>query len=298
MHRAAYGAAVLEDGIPCVPATCFRLASVSKQFTALLIAQLSERGALGYDDPIARFFDGAPELWRRVTVRQLLCHTSGLWDYEELIPPDATEQLRDADVLRLVTPVERGYAEPGAAYRYSNTAYCLLALIAERVAGARFAELLRERIFAPLEMGSTVAHEAGVSQVANRAYGYSRAGGGFARTDQSLTSATLGDGGIYSCVDDLARWDAALAEGRLVSAATMAAILHPWAGAPAGEGYGFGWFLAARGGAPLAYHTGETTGFRTAIVRRLDRRLSAVVLCNRSEAEPLALAHALLDLHQ
>jgi CubicO group peptidase (beta-lactamase class C family) len=303
VHQAAYGAADLERGVPCTPATNFRLASVSKQFTAAAVMLLAARGLLAYDDSIGRFFAAAPSWWGPVRVRHLLTHTSGLPDYEGLIPKGTTGQLRTADVLSTVASAPLA-GTPGAAYHYSNTAYCLLALLVERVAGQPFAAFLREQIFRPLGMHRTVAYEPGVSEVPDRAYGYSWAGDGHARTDQNVTSATLGDGGIYSSVEELARWDAALAEGSLLDEAALARAFEPAVAVPRdsappgydGLGYGFGWYVGRRRGERVVFHTGETIGFRSAILRSRDRRLTVVVLCNRSEATPLALAGALADL--
>ncbi len=288
---AAFGLADLEQSIPTTLATNYRLASVSKQFTAMAVLLLIADGRLALDDRLARFFEDAPPHWQHVTLLHLLTHTAGLLDYEDLILPGATAQLRDQDVLDLVRPSDSGYHAPGAAFRYSNTGYCLLALIVETVAEQPFAAVLRERIFTPFEMTGTLAYEAGVSDVPRRAYGYSLHGQTWTRTDQSLTSATLGDGGIYSSVADLTRWDAALATGRLLPGQLLARMFSPHAATPDGAAYGLGWYLRGR---RVAYHTGETIGFRTAIVRRLDTRLTAIVLANRSEAAPLALAEALL----
>jgi CubicO group peptidase (beta-lactamase class C family) len=287
----AFGLADLEQSTPATITTNYRLASVSKQFTAMAVLLMVADGRLTLDDPLARFFAPSPRRWRHVTLQHLLTHTAGLLDFEDLIPPDTAAQLRDRDVLDLVWPHTGGYHAPGAAFRYSNTGYCLLALIVEKVADSPFAAVLRDRIFAPLEMTDTVAYEAGVSEVPRRAYGYSRDGQTWARTDQSLTSATLGDGGIYSSVSDLARWDAALAIGRLLPEPLLARMFSPHAATPDGAAYGFGWYLRE---GRVAYHTGETVGFRTAIVRRLDARLAAIVFTNRSEAAPLALAEALI----
>ena len=288
---AAFGLADLEQNAPATTATNYRLASVSKQFTAMAALLLIADGRLTFDAQLARFFAHAPPRWRHVTLLHLLTHTAGLLDYEDLIPPNTTAQLCDRDVLDVVRPYDGGYHTPGAAFRYSNTGYCLLALIVEQVAAAPFPTFLHERIFAPLEMTGTLAYEAGGSQVPRRAYGYSRHDTTWTRADQSLTSATLGDGGIYSSVNDLARWDAALSTGRLLPAPLMARVFSPHVATPNGEAYGLGWYLRA---GRVAYHTGETLGFRTAIVRRLDARLTAIVLTNRSEATPLALAEALL----
>jgi CubicO group peptidase (beta-lactamase class C family) len=288
---AAFGLADVERKTPATPATNYRLASVSKQFTAMAILLLVADRRLALDDPLARFFAGAPNLWRHVTLQHLLTHTAGLRDYEDLIPPDTTTPLRDQDILDLVRPHADGYHAPGAAFRYSNTGYCLLALIVAQVAHQPFAAVLRERIFAPLAMNDTIAYEASGADVVRRAYGYSLQGQKWTRTDQSLTSATLGDGGIYSSVIDLARWDAALATGRLLDNSLLARMFSPHISTRDGDAYGFGWYLRAP---HVAYHTGETIGFRTAIVRRLDTRLTAIVLANRSNATPRGLAEALI----
>jgi len=287
----AYGLADLEHPLSATPTTNYRLASVSKQFTALAVLLLVADGRLALDDPLARFFADAPHFWRFVTLRHLLTHTSGLLDYEDRIPPEATTQLHDQDVLDLVRPYATGYHAPGSAFRYSNPGYCLLALIVAQAADQPFATLLRERIFIPCQMDGTIAYEAGVCEVARRAYGYSFQGQTWMRTDQSLTSATLGDGGIYSSVEDLARWDAALRAGQLLPESLQAQMFLSHVTTPDGVGYGFGWFLQDPG---VAYHTGETIGFRTAIVRYLATGLTAIVLANRSDARPLDLAKALL----
>jgi CubicO group peptidase (beta-lactamase class C family) len=287
----AFGLADLERKTPATPATNYRLASVSKQFTAMAILLLVADGRLALDDPLARFFAGAPPRWQHVTLLQLLTHTAGLRDYESLILPGTTAPLCDQDVLDLVRPHADSYHAPGTAFRYSNTGYCLLALIVAQAANQPFADFLHARIFAPLDMANTIAYTPGGADVARRAYGYSCHGQAWARTDQSLTSATLGDGGIYSSVVDLARWDAALIQGQLLPAALLARIFSPHVATADGAAYGLGWFLPAP---QIAYHTGETIGFRTAIMRRLDTRLTAIVLANRSDASPRALAEALI----
>jgi CubicO group peptidase (beta-lactamase class C family) len=121
------------------------------------------------------------------------------------MPASATAQLHDADVLGLLEKENRTYFAPGTDYRYSNSGYALLAIIVEKASGKSFAAFLRERIFEPFGMRNT-----GTSTVSNRAFGYSRTETGWQRTDQNLTSAVLGDGGIYTSIDDLAKWDAAL----------------------------------------------------------------------------------------
>jgi CubicO group peptidase (beta-lactamase class C family) len=191
---AAYGFADLENRVAATTATNYRLASVTKQFTAAAILLLSEAGRLSIDDRVRRWLPALPHSADETTIRHLLTHTSGLIDFEDLIPGGTTSQLHDADVLRLLAAENRGYFPAGASYRYSNSGYSLLALIVGRASGEDFASFLRHRIFLPLGMQNTVAFEAGISTVAHRAYGYSAGPVSWTRTDQSLTSATLGDG--------------------------------------------------------------------------------------------------------
>ncbi len=148
-------------------------------------------------------------------------------------------------MLDLLKQQDHTYFAPGSEWRYSNTGYAHLAMIVEKVSGMRFAEFLKKNIFEPLHMTNTVAFEDGVSTVPHRAYGYTRRGAGFERTDQSQTSAVLGDGGVYSSVDDLFQWDQALYTTRLVRAETLQQAFTPGVLANGkSTGYGFGWELA------------------------------------------------------
>ncbi len=134
---------------------------------------------LRLDDPVRRWLPTLPDAAARITIRQLLTHTSGLIDYEDVIPAEMTAQLRDADVLTILESQDRGYFAPGASYRYSNSGYALLALIVGRASDQDFASFLRSRIFLPLGMTNTVAHEDGVSTIAHRAFGYSETAAGW-----------------------------------------------------------------------------------------------------------------------
>lgn len=294
--RRAYGMADLESRVTATAETDYRLASVSKQFTAMAVMLLAKDGRLRYDQPVRDFLPELPAAAGAVTIRHLLNHTSGLWDYEALIPESRTTQLNDYDVLALVASKDALSSPPGTAYCYSNSGYVLLGMIVARASGMAFPDFLRTRIFAQLGMHTTLAHIEGRDTIPHRAYGYSPRGGSFVQTDQSVTSATLGDGGIYSSVDDLVRWDRALEDGSLVDAATMAVATTPPAlpGGAATE-YGFGWFIDAYRGAKRWRHTGETSGFRNAIMRFPERRLTIVILTNRSSGEPQAIAERIAD---
>jgi CubicO group peptidase (beta-lactamase class C family) len=294
--RRAYGMADLERHVAASPATDYRLASVTKQFTAMAVMLLVRDGELRYDQSILDILPELPPAARPVTVRHLLNHTSGLPDYEDLIPDTQTAQVSDRDVLGLLARKDTLYFPPGTQYRYSNSGYVLLGLIVERVSGVRFQEFLRRRIFAPLAMTASVAHVEGADTVPHRAYGYTPGPDGFRPTDQSVTSATLGDGGVYTSVEDLVRWDAALYDDRIVDAATLRLATTPPA-LPGGAEtqYGFGWFVDAYRGVRRWRHTGETSGFRNAIQRFPDRRFTVIVLTNRNGGEPGAIAERIAD---
>jgi len=287
---------VMKDGVPVVrrayglahgttkatPATNYRLASVTKQFTAAAILALAEDGKLRLGDPVKRWLPSLPAAADAITIEHLLTHTSGLIDYEDVIPEGTTKQLKDADVLRLLEAQDRTYFAPGSKYQYSNSGYALLAQIVERASGQTFATFLRERIFLPLGMTNTVAFEDGISTVPNRAYGQPE--------DQSTTSAVLGDGGIYSSIDDLAKWDAALYDPKYA----VAFVPRTKTDDPAIE-YGYGWRIGTHRGARILWHSGETRGFRNVLVRFPEQRLTVVILTNRNEPEPYAIALAIAD---
>lgn len=296
-----YGLAVVEERIAATPTTNYRLASVTKQFTAAAILLLAEDGKLSLDDPLRKWLPTLPPAADPMTIRQVLSHTSGLIDYEDVMPAQPGRQLLDADVLYLLESQNRTYFPPGTGYRYSNSGYALLALIVGRASGQDFASFLKARIFEPLGMRNTVAFEEDISVVNERAYGYSleNATGSpdssnsaakksaWVRTDQSPTSAVLGDGGIYSSIDDLARWDAALYDDRLLKDASRKMAFTPVTRTDVADvEYGYGWRITGE----TLWHSGETIGFRNVLIRYPKRRLTVIVLTNRNDPEPYRLA--------
>jgi len=296
--KKAFGLANLEDRTPATTATNYRLASVTKQFTATAIMMLSDRKLLSYDDPLTKFFPNFPPYGKRITIRHLLTHTSGMLAYEDLIPQGTTVPLKDRDVLNLLSRQDHTYFAPGAEYRYSNTGYAHLALIVETVSGMPFAQFLRKNIFEPLSMDSTVEYEKGISTVARRAFGYTANGKSFAPTDQSLTSSVLGDGGIYSSVEDLYKWDQALYGEKLVRAGSLEQAFTP---ARLNDGraiaYGFGWKIGKYRGLHTVRHSGHTVGFSTAIARFREQRFTVILLLNRSDVDTLQLADQIADMY-
>ncbi|MGQ0646576.1 MAG: serine hydrolase domain-containing protein [Gemmatimonadaceae bacterium] len=295
--RASYGLADVDSSRRVTPETNFRLASVSKQFTATAVMLLAAEGRLATSDAASKYLEVLPAFAKEVSIRHLLTHTSGLWDYEDFVPDTQTRQVKDLDALTLVaTHSDSLYFSPGSQWRYSNTGYALLALIVERVSGMRYADFLATRIFAPVGMTSTVAHEQGRTIVANRAYGHRVIGDSVRRTDQSNTSAVLGDGGIYSSIADLSRWDAALQRGALLPDTLWKEMTTPFVlnDGRATE-YGYGWFIETFAGTRRLRHHGETRGFTNIIYRFPERRLTIVVLTNRSDSAPWDLADRIAD---
>lgn len=291
--------------------TNFRLASLTKQFTAMAIMLLVRDGKLRYDESLTEIFPEFPAYGRSVLVRQLLNHTSGLVDYEDVMakeygntPEDQIPQIHDAGVLVRMEKVNTTKFPPGSKWEYSNSGYCVLAMVVEKITGRPFGDFLQERIFKPLQMNQTLAYEKGKNEVPNRAYGHTVQGMSWRETDQSSTSATLGDGGVYTSVADMARWDEALQKHTLLSAEEMKLALvavQPSAG-PASENghavrYGFGWFVDPHNGHPRMWHYGETVGFRNSIQRFPADGLTVVVLCNRSDFNAPELALKIADLY-
>ena len=296
-YSKAYGMADLEAHTPCTTSTNYRLASVTKQFTAMAVLMLVDRGKLTLDSRLTDVLPGAPPYMRDVAIRHLLNHTSGIVDYEDLVPDSQTVQVLDKDVLRLLRGIDSVYFPPGAKFKYSNSGYSLLALIVESISGQSFAAFLKKNIFDPLGMNHTLAYQQGLSTVDHRAYGYSRTDTGFVRTDQSVTSAVLGDGGIYSSVDDLFKWDQALYTETLVRSSLYEEAVTP---AKLNDGsrttYGFGWFIQLYKNSTGFLHEGSTRGFRNAILRMPDQRLTVIILTNRNEGGPIQIARKIADL--
>jgi len=309
VYQQGYGVTDLRTRKKINEQTNFRLASVSKQFTAMAVMLLVHDGKLHYEDRLTKIFPDFAAYGNTITIRNLLNHTSGLLDYEDLMrkPYGSTRrgdirQIQDSEVLALLKKQKRTKFAPGSRWDYSNSGYVVFGQIVEKVSGESFGDFLHDRIFAPLGMNHTVAYQRGKNEVANRAYGYTKENGVWQETDQSPTSATLGDGGIYSSLTDLAKWDAALRQHMLLSETEMQIALTqvhvPGVQEPDGKpaAYGFGWFLNPYKGHHRMWHYGETVGFRTTIQRFPDDNLTIIILCNRAGVVPKDLALKVADL--
>ena len=303
--------------------TNFRLASFTKQFTAMAIVLLVHDGKLRYDETLTEIFPDFPDYGKSITVHNLLNHVSGLPDYEDLM--ERTEkangpiwspekQIQDAEVLELLKKEKAGKFAPGTSWSYSNSGYVVLGLIVAKASGKTYSEFLRQRIFAPLKMNHSIVYQKGKNEVLNRAFGHSKENGTLKETDQSSTSATLGDGGIYSNLEDLAKWDDDLRNHTLLSEKEMEPALTPvklndgsephWPTQPNDDNlhpgkpvsYGFGWFLDPYEGHQRMWHTGSTMGFRTVIQRFLGDSLTIIILANRADLDPEKLSLQVADM--
>src|SRR5260370_33740043 len=295
--------------------TNFRLASFTKQFTAMAMMLLVRDGKLRYDESLTEIFPEFPAYVKTITVRDLLNHTGGLPDYEDLMDAaektkgqiwSAEKQIQDAEVLQLLEKQSQGKFAPGTKWEYSNSGYVVLGLMVAKVSGKSFGEFLQERIFSPVKMNHTLVFEKGKNEITNRAYGHSRKENIFVETDQSSTSATQGDGGIYSNLEDLSKWDGALRDHILLSEQDFLPAITPTKLPPGAEAklaedvpdslrghasaYGFGWFLNLQDPHPLMWHYGDTTGFKSAILRYTRDNVTVIVLCNRTDLDSAALA--------
>jgi len=286
LFRKAYGLADREQHIAHTPATRFMIMSVSKQFTAALIARLAVAGKLRLDDRVSKHLDHWPAEWDDVEIRHLLGHSSGLHidtTYFWLVKhhpeywPEWPAEPPAYEPHALV-------AAPGTKYIYANVGYTLLTMIAAKAAGRPFDELLRDEVLRPLRLAHTVPERNGV-RVPGRARGYIRANDGVKLKEQE-TIDIIGAGDVVSTVDDLARFDAAFDGDRFLPKPLRDEMLMPRVEGPRGASLGYGWFLrTTAGGRPLQFHHGHGAGFRAFNFRLPNEHLSIVVLSNIEETE-------------
>ncbi|MCO5209627.1 MAG: beta-lactamase family protein [Caldilinea sp.] len=300
VYARGYGMADLEHGVPITPATVFDIASISKQFTAWCVLALAEEGQLSLDDPIQRFCPEVPEYGQRITLHHLLHHTSGLRDYLGIWPvaglPDANVFRREDVYATIARQRELNFA-PGSDYIYSNTGYWLLGEVVQRVSGQTLREFAHEQVFAPLGMASTHFHDDFTEIEPNRALGHALRGDGSLRLDLSFCDL-VGDGGIYTTVEDLARWDAVFYASPLAGGDALIAQMHVPGRLVDGSAisYARGLVIGAYRGARTVSHGGSWAGYRSSLLRFPDERFTVICLANLASMEPWKLAHQVADL--
>lgn len=283
-----YGMADAEQGIPNTAQTRFRLASVTKQFTAMGIMILQARGKLNVQDSICTYLPECPEAWKPVTVRNLLTHTSGIPNYTDFADFDVT-QAQPASPQELVSRFRDLPLNfmPGTAYSYGNSGYVLLGQIIERVSGQPYEDFLRKTIFVPLWMRDT-GYDYGTPGNVQRAQGYATVG----TPAVPLNTSTLySAGALYSTVEDMYRWDQALYSDALIPNALRAEMFTPFQ-----SSYAYGWTIRSLNGHQVTAHPGFMSGAATYIERVPDQRVTVIVLSNLETANVQGISDYLTSL--
>jgi CubicO group peptidase (beta-lactamase class C family) len=290
----SYGMANYELKVPNTPKTVFQIGSVSKQFTAMAIMQLQERGKLNLSDSICKHLDNCPAAWQSITIRHLLTHTSGITGFSTL--PDWDDRISVLPYTR--TGFVKEFRDlplefvPGEKYSYSNSGYYLLGLIIERASGKSYGEFLSENIFVPLGMKSSKYNEH-PALVPNRATGYYWELDSFISAPNENLALSFASSGIYLTIEDLLLWDQALYTEKLVSRKSLNEIFTPFTkGAPEGDqySYGYGWNIGKKFDRQSTSHSGRHNGFKAYIARFPSERVTVLVQGNSDRANATRIA--------
>jgi CubicO group peptidase (beta-lactamase class C family) len=286
-----YGMANLEWSIANAPDVKFRLGSLAKQFTATLVLLLQQDGKLRVEDPVNRYLPDAPKTWDKITLAELLGHTSGIPEIQS-DPHFRTWCMSahtHAEELALFRDRPLDF-EPGGRFEYSNSNYLVLGAVIEKVSGESYGDLLSKRIFRPLGM-----KDSGVDTdeliLPKRAQGYMAGNGGLLRARSESMSVPWSAGSIYSTTTDLLRWEHGLFDGKLLSAASLRAMMTPGKGE-----YGFGVIVTEEDGAKVVDHNGAIEGFVAHMAYVPERRIAVIVLSNVFGGAPPAMGNQLVEV--
>jgi CubicO group peptidase (beta-lactamase class C family) len=280
--------------------TKFRIASLTKQFTAACILLLQELGHLNVHDPVSRYLSDLPAAWRAITIHQLLTHTSGIPNNASS-PDRATNDRIGATPQQLIGPITDKPLDfaPGTNWKYSNTGYVLLGMIVEKISGQSYADFLRTNIFEPLGMRDS-GYDIAKDILKERASGYDVIDGHIVNADFIDMSVPFSAGGIYSTVEDMYRWNEALTvDGKLLSADSRKQMFAEYPEAThEGQHYGYGVVISRlKFKRLLYYHGGGVEGFTSVIQRYPDDRICIVILSNLDSYKPWELGdHIASDL--
>ena len=298
VYSRGYGYANLDYDIPITPETVFDIGSVSKQFNAAVITMLALEGRLSLDDDIRKWLPELPEYEQTITLRHMMHHTSGLRDYLNLFPLAGRGDyypISHRQILDMMSRQEALIFPPGDRYRYSNTAYMLLAQVIERASGKSIGTQVNERIFEPLGMTGSYAYDDFEQIIPYRGTGYAQQDDGGLRIVHNYNFDVVGDGQLYSTMEDLLRWDHYLHGGKPDIYAQMLNAGHLDNGA--GIGYAQGIVLGEYRGLQTVGHSGSSWGFRTQLVRFVEPALSIAVSCNADGIDAGRLAQQVADYY-
>jgi CubicO group peptidase (beta-lactamase class C family) len=283
-----YGSANLEWNVPNTPTTKFRLGSITKQFTAASILLLEERGKLKLEDPIKMYVTDAPPAWDRITIFNLLTHTSGIPNFTSLAEYK-TLQLSDTPPAKTIATVRDRPLDffPGEKMSYSNSGYILLGYVIEKITGASYEQFVRDNIFTPLGMKDS-GYDSNSAIIERRAAGYSPSPGGPINAGYVHMSIPHAAGALYSTTEDLLRWEQGLFGGKVVSAPSLKKMTTPFK-----NNYALGVVVQTADGRTVVNHGGGIEGFNTFLAYYPDDKLTVVVLSNINGTTPNAIASKL-----
>jgi CubicO group peptidase (beta-lactamase class C family) len=300
IYQRGYGMANLEYDIPISSPTVFRIGSVSKQFSAMAILLAAAEGTLSLDDDVRKYVPELPDYSQPVTIRQMLHHTSGLRDYIDvayLAGKGEAGYDTDEEAVEILERQDQLNFTPGDEYLYSNSGYFLLSQIIARVTGQSLREYAAEKIFQPLGMSHTHFHDDTRGIVKNRATGYRpKKDDGFEISVSTID--VVGDGGIFTTVEDLARWDQNSYDKQVGGEALLTEMVTPGT-LNGGEKltYALGLGVTEYRGLAIEEHGGSWVGYRAGMLRFPEQKFSVICLCNRSDAEPTELARKIADIY-
>ncbi|MGP8216703.1 MAG: serine hydrolase domain-containing protein [Bacteroidia bacterium] len=279
LYKGSFGVSDFKTKELLTDSSEFQLGSVSKQFTAVAIMILKEQGKLDYSDTIQKFFPGFP--YKGVTVGMLLSHRSGLPNYMYLCGNVCKDQKTPLDNMQVVQLLidkhPPKYFPPNRKFDYSNTNYCVLAAIAEKVSGVPFAEFLRYKIFTPLGMTHTYIFDKNDTVIPNAVTGYDA---NYRKAGIDFLDGVAGDKGIFSTTEDVLKWDQALYTDKLLKQSTLKEAFTPHSRWMNQHNYGYGWRLAIFDHDTLVYHDGWWHGFNAAFMRDIKGKNTIIVLSN------------------
>lgn len=299
VYAAGFGNANLEYKIKNDDRSIFRIGSTSKQFTSACIVLLSQKGKLKLDDPLSKFFPKLPSPTKDVTVRQLMHHTGGVRDYlviSFLMGLQGHDYYEDRDVMNWLSRQKKLDFSPGDRYQYSNSGYWFLGQIVKKVSGVSMAKYAEDQIFAPLGMTDTHFHDNHRRMVPRRSSGY--APDGYGGYEVSMTNLEMiGDGGVFTTIQDMKKWDDAFYGSKILNNkfwTEMTTVGKLNSGK--NTDYACGLILDKYRGLETVEHGGAFAGFRSTIIRFPKIHSTVVVLGNRADLNPDALAKEIADV--
>ena len=300
IYKRGYGMANLDYGIPITSASVFNIASVSKQFTAMSIMLLAKQRKLSLDDDIRKYMPEWPQYQRTITIRNLINQTSGIREYSHLMAAAGIrfQDATDEEVFKILTRQKELNFEPGEEYLYSNSNYFLLAQIVKSVSGKSLRQFAEENIFKPLGMLNTGFQADGTEVIKNRATGYSaREGGRFSA--EVARSYHVGDGGLFTTIDDLFLWDQNFYADKLSEDSQLIQQFLAPATLTSGRkiDYAFGVDVETYKGLKAFGHDGISNGFAASVVQFPEQKFSAICLCNLTSARSRALTRRVADIY-